>query len=129
MDMARLTVPQVKNAKPGRHGDGDGLFLIVGESGGKSWVLRMQRNGKRRDFGLGSARDVSLAEAREAAAATRKLVLKGIDPVAEKKKAAGIPTFREIAKMVHRGYAPGWKNKKHAAQWITTLENRFLRTL
>lgn len=119
--MARLTVPQVKNAKPGRHGDGDGLFLIVGELGGKSWVLRMQRNGKRRDFGLGSARDVTLAEAREAAAETRKLVLKGFDPVAEKKKASGIPTFREVAKAVHKEYAPGWKNRKHAAQWLTTL--------
>lgn len=119
--MAKLTVPQVKNAKPGKHGDGRGLFLIVGEGGAKSWILRMQRHGKRRDIGLGSAHDVSLAEAREAAFATRKMILNGIDPVAEKKKALGIPTFKKVADMLHAEHLPTWKNKKHAAQWLSSL--------
>lgn len=119
--MARLTVPQVKNARPGKHGDGRGLFLIVGDGGAKSWILRMQRHGKRRDYGLGSAHDVSLAEAREAAAATRKMVLNDIDPVAERRRASGIPTFRKVAETLHAEHLPTWKNDKHAAQWLSSL--------
>jgi hypothetical protein len=52
--MGKLTVAFVKNAKPGRHGDGKGLCLVVKPSGGKSWVLRVQHGGKRQDIGLGS---------------------------------------------------------------------------
>lgn len=56
-----LTALRVKNAKPGRHTDGRGLCLLVKDSGAKTWVLRMQRQGRRRDYGLGSALDVSLS--------------------------------------------------------------------
>lgn len=120
--VGKLTALQVRNAKPGKHMDGGGLFLIVGEHGAKSWILRMQHAGKRRDYGLGSLRDVSLSEAREAATAVRKMVLSGIDPVAEKKKEA-MPTFREAAHMVYAEIFSTWKNKKHGEQWISSLEN------
>lgn len=69
-----LTILKVKNAKRGRHVDGRGLCLLVKPSGARTWMLRMQLNGQRRDFGLGSAYDVSLAEAREAAALLRRQV-------------------------------------------------------
>lgn len=59
-----LNALQVKNAKPGRHADGKGLYLLVKPSGARSWVLRVQADGKRRDFGLGPADLVTLAEAR-----------------------------------------------------------------
>ena len=49
-----LTARQVLHAKPGRHSDGQGLHLLVKPSGSKSWVLRVQFNGRRRDYGLGS---------------------------------------------------------------------------
>ena len=68
--MPRLTAPQVKNAKPGRHADGRGLYLMVRESGSRSWVLRPQVNGKRRDLGLGSAAKLSLSKARTKAEET-----------------------------------------------------------
>ena len=48
-----LTVKQALFAKPGRHSDGEGLYLLVQPTGTKSWVLRVQHNGRRRDFGLG----------------------------------------------------------------------------
>ena len=67
-----LTALKVKNAKPGRHVDGRGLCLLVKDSGARTWVLRMQKDGRRRDYGLGSALDVSLAEARDAASALRR---------------------------------------------------------
>jgi len=66
--MSKLTATAVKPANaPGRHGDGDGLFLLVGKSGGKSWMVRVQKDGRRRDIGLGSEKKVTLALARERA--------------------------------------------------------------
>ncbi|WP_146221611.1 Arm DNA-binding domain-containing protein, partial [Komagataeibacter oboediens] len=53
--MGRLSATTVKAIRePGRYGDGDGLYLVISPRGGKSWVCRVQKNGKRRDIGLGS---------------------------------------------------------------------------
>lgn len=122
--MGSLTAIQVRNLKvPGRYVDGDGLMLNVKDSGTKSWLLRVQHEGKRREFGLGGAKDVSLAEARERAAEIRKMLRAGVDPVAEKaKRREEAPTFRKAALAVHREHKRGWKNGKHQAQWLATLE-------
>jgi len=65
--MGRLTALQVKSFRePGRYPDGDGLFLLVGVTGTKSWMLRIQVAGRRRDLGLGSLNGRSLAQARDA---------------------------------------------------------------
>lgn len=121
--MGKLTATAVKAATaPGRYGDGDGLFLLVGRSGSKSWVVRVQKHGRRRDIGVGSAAKVSLKAARERATLIRSQVEAGIDPVAERRKAAGVPTFREAAKLVHSEHKGGWKSDKHRAQWLSSLE-------
>ena len=50
--MASLSVGKLKAlANPGRHGDGDGLYLNIAKSGSKSWILRAVIDGKRRDLG------------------------------------------------------------------------------
>lgn len=122
--MGKLTANKVEGKLlPGRYGDGDGLFLLVGKTGSKSWVVRVQKSGKRRDIGLGSAAKVTLKTAREGARLVRSQVEAGIDPVAERRKAAGIPTFREAAALVHAEHKVGWKNGKHREQWLSTLEN------
>ena len=108
--------------EPGRYGDGDGLYLVVGRQSGKSWVVRVQKDRKRRDFGLGSASKVSLKLARERAAIVRSQMEVGVDPAAERKKAAGIPTFAEAAALVHAEHKHGWKNGKHQKQWLATLQ-------
>src|SRR5262249_40592540 len=56
----RLTARQVQHAKPGRYGDGGGLWLQVSASGSRSWLLRYQRHGKAHWMGLGSAKLVTL---------------------------------------------------------------------
>src|SRR5690349_22789449 len=95
-----LTVKQVQSAKPGRHSDGKGLYLLVKPSGSKSWVLRVQHRGRRQDFGLGSVapesieaaiplhkrRSLMLAEAREKARIGRELAKAGLNPSAEWKQ-------------------------------------------
>ena len=63
-----LTVLSARNAETGRHADGGGLYLRVAPTGSRHWLLRVQVNGKRRDIGLGSFTDLTLAEAREEAA-------------------------------------------------------------
>ncbi|MEW4468496.1 integrase arm-type DNA-binding domain-containing protein [Parasphingorhabdus sp. JC815] len=122
--MGNLTFQKIRSLKePGRYSDGNGLLLEIGKSGRGSWTVRVQSQGKRRDIGLGSIADVSLAEAREKAAEIRRLVKAGIDPVAKRKRKADVlPSFREAAYLVHAEHKKSWKNGKHQAQWISTLE-------
>lgn len=118
-----LTALKVKNAKPGRHVDGRGLCLMVKESGAKTWVLRMQHCGRRRDYGLGSVLDVSLAEARDAAWELRRQVRQGIDVVAERRKSRKVtPSFETATRDCYEALRDGWKNKNYA-NWISSLEN------
>ncbi|HEX7751019.1 MAG TPA: integrase arm-type DNA-binding domain-containing protein [Novosphingobium sp.] len=117
-----LTVLKVKNAKPGRHVDGRGLCLVVKPSGARTWVLRMQLKGHRRDYGLGSAHDVSLTDARTAAAELRRRVRDGFDPVAERRKARKvIPTFEAATRTCHETLGDGWKDGHHA-RWLSGFE-------
>lgn len=108
--------------EPGRYWDGDGLGLLVARTGSRSWLVRVQKDGRRRDIGLGSAAKVPLKLARERAALVRAQVEAGIDPVAERRKAAGVPTFRQAAALVHAEHLKGWKNGKHRDQWLSSLE-------
>lgn len=117
-----LTILKVKNAKPGRHVDGRGLCLVVKPSGSRTWVLRMQHNGRRRDYGLGSALDVSLADAREAAAALRRRVREGHDPIAERREARKIaPNFEAATRACGDTLREGWK-EKHFEKWMSSFE-------
>ncbi len=118
-----LSAAFVRSVKePGKYYDGHGLFLRVSETGARKWVQRIVINGQRKEIGLGSATLVPLAEAREAALANRKMARQGGDPLSARRQADAIPTFEEAAKAVHEGHRPSWRNEKHAAQFLTTLE-------
>lgn len=120
-ELMALSARKAETAKPGRHGDGRGLFLYVKPSGSRSWVLRYQVQGRRRDLGLGSYPDVSLAMARERASEARRLIANGEDPIAKRQQAKP-KTFKDAALELIESKRPGWKNAKHAAQWTSTLE-------
>lgn len=122
--MGKLTKDKVRAlSEPGRYSDGDGLILQISPKGGKSWILRVQINGRRRDIGLGRLDDLSITAARAKAADMRKLARAGIDPLEERRKVEiVIPTFEEAAKLVHKELLASWKNGKHTDQWLTTLE-------
>lgn len=117
-----LSARKVETAKAGRHSDGRGLLLYVKPTGSRSWVLRYQVQGRRRDLGLGAYPDVSLAMARERAAEARRLIAIGEDPITKKQQAKP-KTFKEAALELIKSKRPGWKNAKHAAQWTSTLES------
>lgn len=118
-----LTVQFVRNVKePGKYFDGHGLFLRVDPNGSRFWVQRIAVHGKRRELGLGSPALVSLAEAREAALANRKLARSGGNPLQAKRQVSAILTFEEAARRAHTEFAPTWKNPKNRAAFLTTLE-------
>ncbi|MBB5718716.1 integrase [Stakelama sediminis] len=118
-----LTALKVRHAGPGRHADMHGLYLIVRDTGTRSWMLRIQHRGRRRDFGLGSVNAVSLADARLAVADYRRMIRNGLDPVQElglRRRAA--PDFETVARDCYDAMKGGWKNGKHAS-WMRSLEN------
>lgn len=119
----QLSAKKVEHAKPGRYRDGKGLILVVKPSGGKSWVLRVQYDGKRRDYGLGSTDALSLSQAREKAKQGRAWAKQGKDPKVEwAKLELNTPTFEAAAIECHAALKDGWRNAKHSKQWLTTLE-------
>lgn len=128
--MGKLTALQIKNAKPGRYADGNGLYLLVSPTGSKSWVLRVQVDKRRRDYGLGSLDVISLAKARERALERRGWAKDGLNPSQEAKRLRACKkTFEEVARAYHEEHEPHWKNAKHGQQWINTLETYVFPTL
>ena len=120
--MGKLTARKVETAKPGKHGDGDGLQLSVASTGARKWVLRFLWGGKAREMGLGSYPEIGLAEAREKALAARKLARNGVDPIADRRQDKRVPTFGELADEVVTEQGKSFRNAKHRAQWRMTLE-------
>jgi integrase len=143
--LGKLNAIKVRSLKAGRHADGDGLYLYVKETGARYYVLRVQHEGRRRDIGLGSAdldgtgrdafglnnpldktsimlrKTLTLGEAREKAAALRKLAKTGADPIAERDKERGkITTFAEAVEAAYAALSPGWAERS-AKAFIASL--------
>jgi integrase len=118
----RLTARKVETAKSGKYSDGGNLYLIVSPTGSRKWVLRYTWRGRGKEMGLGSAKNVPLADARERAATAMRQVAQGLNPIDERKRNNGIPTFGELADAAREALSAGFRNDKHKTQWKTTLE-------
>jgi integrase len=121
MMTGKLTARKVETAKTGKYSDGGNLYLIVSPTGARKWVLRFTWRGKAREMGLGTPATISLADARERAASARKMVAQGLDPIHERKRTGGIPSFGEMADQVRESLSAGFRNEKHKAQWKSSL--------
>lgn len=129
--MTRLTAINVRTAAAGLHGDGNGLYLRVKETGTRSWLVRITTAGKRRDIGIGSAgiNGLTLAQAREQARAMRSGLVIAISPRAAAKAAADAAradaaraiTFAQFSDTFIDGREDSWRNAKHRQQWRNTL--------
>src|SRR5271166_3338205 len=141
--MSKLNAMRLRTlTKPGTYGDGSGLYLQVRMPGkpqqpegpdkrerpNRSWLYRFKLHGKAHLMGLGTVDDVSLAEARDAAAAARKLVRQGINPIDQRRAAraesaaqAGL-TFAQVANAYIAAHERSWRNAKHRQQWRNTLD-------
>ena len=126
----KLSASFVKGLKrPGKFYDGGGLMLQAtkaDDNGGiaKSWLFRFQIDHRERQMGLGPTRDVTLAEAREKAAACRKLVAAGIDPLAARNAARAEElrraTFRQCLDGFLASHGDKWR-AKHLNQWRNSM--------
>lgn len=124
----QLTALKVARLRePGTYTDGHGLQLVVREGGTKYWKFRYVAHGRAREYGLGSAHDMSLADAREEAAKLRAVRKGGVDPIDARKasraarKAENGVTLKVAAERYIEKNKDGWRNAKHADQWTSTL--------
>ena len=129
--------------KPGKHSDGNGLYLLVKPNGNRSWVLLLIGGGQRREMGLGTPEAVSLAAARKLAADAKAAFAQGRDPISERIEARPTPaepvavtlpgpkrrarsqggvTFWSFADKLIDEIEDGFRNDKHRKQWRATLK-------
>jgi integrase len=125
-----------KNLPPGLYADGGGLYLQVSQQKTKAWIFRFTRAGVARKMGLGPVsvksddKRITLADARQKAAAARSLLIDGIDPIAaraarraqEALADAQAVTFKHCADEYLRDNEASWKNEVHRRQWASTLK-------
>lgn len=76
----------IRESKPGRYGDGNGLYLMIPKAGAAYWMCRYTFAGKRREMSLGKCPQLSLAEAREQVVETQRAIRNGTDPLAERRR-------------------------------------------
>ena len=118
----KLTAAFVRTVEqPGLYWDEHGLILRVKPSGYKQWIQRLFIHGKRRELGLGSIRLVTLAQAREAAIANRRLARSGGNPLASRRQS--VPTFEQAVAKVVAMHRPNWTSTGHLVQWRTSLRD------
>lgn len=117
----RLSDIEVKSkSKPGRYGDGGGLYLRVSKTGSRSWSFMWNRDKTRDELGIGPYPAITLAAARRAAARFREIVANGGNPRAERDKEAE-PVFSEAVTAFLKSMSGQWSNAKHRQQWQNTL--------
>jgi integrase len=117
---------------PGRYTDNDvrGLMLCIEGKKSAHWLLRWQRDHKTRHMGLGSARDLPLASAREKARELRERIARDVDPLelkrqdrqAQREAEAKRLSFKEAAERCHTALEPGWSSAHHSDEFINSLQ-------
>jgi len=125
-----LTVAALSKLRmPGRYAVGGcaGLHLRIRDSGARAWVLRVLVQGVRRDVTLGCPDVMSLAQAREAGTALRRALAAGcaLGEALVGLRPAPLPVAHPFADCAHALIAAKqseWRNAKHRAQWLATLQ-------
>ena len=126
-----LTVKQVARlTEPGRYLDQHGLYLQIISPTNRSWLLRYQRNGKERWYGIGPLHTVDLPEARERARQARLQLLDGVDPIDARRSekasrdlaAAKVLTFEQAALVYFNAHQKKWTSVKHRQQFLSSMK-------
>ena len=129
LEVKRLLHPGIGGLATVAVGGVSGLMLQITPAGGRSWVLRAAVGGHRREMGLGSYPEVSLAQARDRARDFKDKIRRGIDPVEERKAARAELAAKRMRNLrfsdaVDKCLAAkleSFKNAKHRQQWENTL--------
>ena len=114
----------------GLHRVAPSLYLRV-RGGSSLWTLRFMVEGRANEYSLGSQADLTLADAVAKASDLRARIKRGeaVEGRAAAQQAAtrvaviktDSDTFESVALHLWGSMKPGWKNPKHADQWINTL--------
>lgn len=118
-----------REAGPGRHCDGNGLYLVTALSGTRRWEQRIVIRGTSRTLGLGGHPLVSLAQARKKALRNRRIARNGGDPRTTKRSPSlstnrpSILTFREAADKVIAMHNSTWTSPLTRKHWETALRD------
>jgi integrase len=111
--------------KPGRHSDGEGLYLVIDPSGAKRWAFIFRWGGKLKEMGLGGLSAVSLAHARDRAGEARRLLARGSNPIEARRTAEAArqsaTSFGAFADGLVEHLSHGFRNEEHRRQWAQTL--------
>ncbi len=134
----KLTLKAYQAKQPGKYADGSGLYVEVREDKPLRFSLRYMLDGKSREMGLGTLKDISLADVRDRAEDFREKLRKGIDPLderrltkareraerleREKTSAQDKATFSVVAEEYLKAKSHEWSNAKHRQQWANTLQ-------
>jgi integrase len=127
---AKRTAKLIHAGKPVRRLDKDGLYLVIAGPKNAHWEFRYQLDLKPRWMGLGSARKISLAQARVRAQIQREKLVDRIDPIqlrrseraAARAATARALTFKEAAERYFEANQSAWSSAKHAAGVMSTLQ-------
>ncbi len=120
--MSKLKAIQINSLPPGSHSDGNCLYLRVKDSGARSWVFRYKVNGKPVELGMGSVSVRTLSEARHLAIDMKRAIAAGSNPKSLLAPKQQTKTFSDYALELIESKRAGWRNTKHAQQWINTLQ-------
>lgn len=129
-ELSALEINRLKSPGLVSVGGVPGLSFQITATGARSWILRVKVGSKRRDMGLGPFPGVTLAQAREKARQARETIDQGNDPILNRERAqselraaqASAITFEDAADKFIQNKKAEWSNKKHASQWVATLE-------
>lgn len=127
----KLNAAKAKSLPAGKHNDGAGLYLRKSGLRRGKWVFIYTINGGKREMGLGSYPEVSLAIAREQRDQWGDKLAQGNDPIelraelrSKIREAASIkdPTFEDAVKNFLENIKAGLKHDGNAGRWRSPLD-------
>jgi hypothetical protein len=129
--IAKMPLRKIDQLGPGLHAAAPQLYLAVGATGSRSWIFRYSVGSRKRDFGLGSARDLGRDDAEAEVRKLREMVRRGEDPIEAKRakaldKALSV-TFEQCARNFYRSQEAGW-SASHKRAWLADLERDVFRS-
>lgn len=123
----KLTDAQLRNlTEPGKHSDGNGLYLELTKAGGRYWRMKYRFGGKEKRLAFGVYPAVGLKQARDQTAEARKVLKDGGDP-GELRRADKAKTAFETANTLE-AVARDWMTHQ-AARWDVDTAGRIRATL
>ena len=125
-----FTIKQIEKLPSGKHHDGQGVYVMVTPTGGRSYALRYEREGRERWHGLGPCHLFKPEEARHRARKAKQLLFDGIDPIDAARKrrtewalqAAKTISFKDAAQQYYDQHKADWSSKKHGHQFWRSLQ-------